>query len=218
MANTPRPQPQETLRFHFTPRVGSEKELARKNPMARSTTHLPEELEALKAKFPDAYLSDYEYAGEHTVIVEKSAIAEVCRFLKDERGFEKVADLGGIDRFTEEDRFEVLYNMVSIQGRKRLRLKVRVDESDMEVPTITDVYLAANWHEREAWDMFGIRFSGHPDLRRMFMPEDFEYHPLRKEFPTLGIPGSLPLPPQSSTSERLTPDPFAAARGNHPTD
>ncbi|CAN5507449.1 NADH-quinone oxidoreductase subunit C [soil metagenome] len=218
MPNTPRPQPQETLRFHFTPRIGSHQELARTNPMARSTTHLPEELGALKAKFPDAYLSDYEYAGEHTVMVEKGAIVEVCRFLKDERGFDKMADLGGIDRFTEGDRFEVMYNVVSIRGRKRLRLKVRVDESDMEVPTITDVYLAANWHERETWDMFGIRFAGHPDLRRMFMPEDFEYHPLRKEFPTLGIPGSLPLPPQSSTSDRLTPDPFAAAHGNHPTD
>ena len=107
-------------------------------------------------------------------------------------------------------RFEVFYNLVSIQGRKRIRLQVRVDEEDLVVPSVTGVYRAANWNEREVYDMMGIRFDGHPDLRRMFMPEDFEYYPQRKEFPLLGVPGSLPLPPRVPEGD-LTVDPFAAA-------
>ena len=121
--------------------------------------------------------------------------------------------MGGADRFTENDRYEVFYNLVSIEKGKRLRLMVRVDEESMTVPSVCSVYPAANWNEREAWDMFGLRFEGHPDLRRMFMPEDFEYHPLRKEFPLLGIPGSMPLPPQVPTGA-LTGDPYPAAHGS----
>src|SRR5690606_5542777 len=137
------------------------------------------------------------------------------RFLKEEQGFTYLADLGGVDRFTESDRYEVMYNLVNMKGGKRLRLKVLVDESDMTVPTVTGVFRSANWNERECYDMFGIRFNGHSDMRRMYMPEDFEYHPLRKEFPLLGIPGSLPLPPQTPEGE-LTYDPFAAAHGSKP--
>ena len=120
-----------------------------------------------------------------------------------------------MDRFTEEDRYEVFYNLVNFQSRKRLRLKVRVDEEDLAVPSVTDVWRAANWNEREAYDMLGIRFEGNPDLRRMYLPEDFEYHPLRKEFPLLGIPGTLPLPPQTPEGD-LTMDPFPAAHGSKP--
>src|SRR5690606_20431805 len=127
------------------------------------------------------------------------------RFLKEEQGFTYLSDLGANDRFTEEDRFEVFYNLVAIERRKRLRVKIRLDDG-VSVPSVTGVYPAATWHEREAWDMMGIRFDGHPDLRRMFMPDDFAYHPQRKEFPTLGIPGSLPLPPQS-TDGPITADP-----------
>jgi NADH-quinone oxidoreductase subunit C len=123
--------------------------------------------------------------------------------------------MGGIDRFTDEDRFEVFYNLVNIARGQRLRLKLRVDEDDPTVPSLTGVYRAANWNEREAYDMFGLHFEGHPDLRRMFLPEDFAYFPLRKEFPLLGIPGSLPLPAQTPEGG-LTWDPFAAAHGAKP--
>jgi NADH-quinone oxidoreductase subunit C len=96
--------------------------------------------------------------------------------------------------YRPEERFEVVYNLYSLKNREYVRLKVLVDERDLTVPTVTGVWPGANWHERETYDMFGIVFTGHPDLRRLFMPEEFEYFPLRKDFPTMGIPDSLPLP------------------------
>ena len=142
-------------------------------------------------------------------------LVEMVRHMKQELGFNYLSDLGGIDRFTEEDRYEIFYNLVSIEQKKRIRLKIRIDESAMEAPTLTGVLLAADWNERECYDMFGIRFTGHPDMRRMYLPEDFEYYPLRKEFPLLGVPGSLPLPPQTPEAG-LTMDPFPAAHGSKP--
>ena len=87
-----------------------------------------------------------------------------------------------------------MYNLYSLGHKRHLRLKVRTGEEHPVVPTVTGVWPGANWHERETFDMFGIRFDGHPDLRRMYMPEEFEYYPLRKDFPLMGIPDSLPLP------------------------
>jgi NADH-quinone oxidoreductase subunit C len=87
-----------------------------------------------------------------------------------------------------------VYNIFSIKHNFRLRLKAGVDESDGSVDSVSSVWQAANWHERETYDMYGIKFNNHPDLRRMYMPEEFEYYPLRKDFPLMGIPGSLPLP------------------------
>ncbi len=204
----------ETLKFHFTP-VETPRPDQGVNPHAKATTHVPEVVEALRGQFGEAVLDVVTYAGEYTVYVEKDRIVEVCRYLKEEQGFIYFVDLGGVDRFTEDDRYEVFYNLVNLTDRKRLRLKVRVDESDLRVPSMTALFRAANWNEREAYDMMGIRFEGHPDLRRMFLPEDFEYYPQRKEFPLLGIPGSLPLPPQTPEGS-LTLDPYAAAHGSKP--
>jgi NADH-quinone oxidoreductase subunit C len=209
-------QQQQVLKFLFTPQAPPREELRRKNPHAKQTTYLPEDIEALREAFGDDIGEVVEYANEQTVYVAVDRIVDVCRFLKQERGFTYLSDMGAIDRFTETERFEVFYSLVSIEARKRLRVKVRVPE-DETAPSITSVHRSANWHEREAWDMMGIKFSGHPDLRRMFMPEDFAYHPQRKEFPTLGIPGSLPLPPQR-TDGAITPDPFARAHGQFPKD
>ena len=105
-----------------------------------------------------------------------------------------VIDVCGVDMYRPEGRFEVVYNLYSLTNKKYVRLKVLVDEEDLPVPTVTGVWPGANWHERETYDMFGIVFTGHPDLRRMYMPEEFEYFPLRKDFPPMGIPDSLPLP------------------------
>jgi NADH-quinone oxidoreductase subunit C len=209
-------QEKQVLKFHFTPVAPPKADGASQNPHAKGTTRVAEVIDALREELGDAVGEVVEYAGEQTVFVERDRIVDACRFLKEEQGFDYVSDLGATDRFTEDDRFEVFYNLVSIQRRKRIRVKVRTDEAT-PVPSVTAVYRAANWYEREAWDMLGIRFDGHPDLRRMYMPEDFEHFPLRKEFPTLGIPGSLPLPPQRSGGE-LTADPFARARGDVPTD
>ena len=201
----------QALKFFFTP-VDEPTDLQRKNPHVKASTWMPEIVEALKQRFPSDIIGVEEYAGEQTVIASKQAVAEVCRYLKEEQAFTYLADVGGLDRFTDEDRFEVLYNIVSVEKGKRIRLKVRVDEADLRVPSVTPVHMSANWNEREVFDMYGIRFVGHPDMRRMFMPEDFEYYPLRKEFPLLGIPGSLPLPPQTPEGE-IQFDPFPAAHG-----
>lgn len=210
----------QTLKFYFTPRAalaGEMERLQTENPHAKASTVLPEVVEALRERFGEVVGEVTSYAGETTVFVAKGSITDVCRFLRDEVGFDYLSDMVAIDRFSEEDRFEIAYNLVSIRARKRLRLKVRVDEADPVVPTVTGVWPAAGWHEREAWDMMGVRFDGHPDHRRVYMPEDFEYHPLRKEFPTLGIPGSLPLPPSTPDGD-LQLDPFPRAHGQIPKD
>lgn len=212
----PKVEPEEahqTLKFFFTPVEPPRPDAP--NPHAKASTFVPDVLLALRERFGSDVRDERLYANEHTVLVVKERIQEVLRYLKEEQGFVYLADLGGVDRFTEENRYEVFYNVVNVSAGKRLRVKVLVDESDMTVPTATEVHRAANWNERECYDMLGIRFEGHPDLRRMYMPEDFEYHPLRKEFPLLGIPGSLPLPPQVPEGG-LTLDPFAAAHGSKP--
>jgi len=205
----------ETLNFHFTPVDPPKPEEGAINPLAKRTTHVPDVVAALKERFGQDIIETTLYANEHTVRVARERIVDIGRFLKEELGFTYFVDLGGIDRFTEEDRFEIFYNLVNIDAGKRLRLKIRVDENEPVAPSVTGVWRAANWQERECWDMFGIRFEGHPDLRRMYMPEDFEYHPLRKEFPLLGIPGSLPLPPQAPDAT-VSLDPFPAAHGSKP--
>lgn len=206
-------QSHQALKFFFTP--VDEPKSGAGNPHAQSTTYVPEIVSALREAFADDILSVDEYAGEQTVLVQRERIADVCRFLKDDQSFVYLTDIGGVDRFTDEERFEVYYNLVSFQQSKRIRLKVRVDEREPVVPTITPVFRSANWNEREVYDMLGIRFEGHPDMRRMYMPEDFEYYPQRKEFPLLGIPGSLPLPPNTPDGE-IQYDPFPAAHGNKP--
>ncbi len=151
-------------------------------------------VQALQAKFNGAIKEVIEFKGETTLLVETKSIVEVCRALKEEHGFNYCADICGADRFTEEERFEVIYNLTNLDKHWRIRLKVRVEEEIPVVPSVTCVWRGANWHERETYDMYGIRFEGHPDLRRMYMPEDFEYYPLRKDFPLISVPGSIPLP------------------------
>ncbi|TDI76113.1 MAG: NADH-quinone oxidoreductase subunit C [Bacteroidetes bacterium] len=204
-----------TLAFHFSPIGTPEDQPESVNPHVKSTGECAGVVEALRAEFGEAIEEISEYAGEKTVRITRTKIRAACQFLKDQQGFTYFADLGGIDRFTEENRYEVFYNLVSMSEKKRIRLVTRIDEDDLTVDSVCEVFRAANWNERECFDMFGIRFNDHPDLRRMFMPEDFEYYPLRKEFPLLGVPGSLPLPPQSPEAG-LTLDPFPAAHGSKP--
>lgn len=153
-------------------------------------------LEKLKAAFPQGIEGSDEFRNDLTVRVRKQDIVRVCEFLKNdpELGFDMLIDLCGADMYRPEERFEVIYNLYSVKNKKYLRLKVAVNESDCMVDTVCNVWAAANWHERETYDMYGITFRGHPDLRRMYMPEDYEYFPLRKDFPLMGIPDSIPLP------------------------
>ena len=153
-------------------------------------------LEKLTLQFKDSLLSVGEFRGELTVVVKKADIVPVCEFLKKDPDlrFDLLEDLCGVDMYTPIERFQVVYHIYSLKNKFRLRLKVALDEGDLKVPTVSGIWSTANWHEREVYDMFGIVFDGHPDLRRLYMPEEFEYFPLRKDFPLMGIPGSLPLP------------------------
>lgn len=153
-------------------------------------------IQRLKAQFPDSIEESHEFRDDLTVVVKRDDIVRVCNFLKNDPdlAFDMLVDLCGVDMYRPEGRFEVVYNLYSLKKKKYLRLKVLVDEDDPVVDTVSVVWSGANWHERETYDMFGIKFKDHPDLRRMYMPEDFEYFPLRKDFPLMGVPDSLPLP------------------------
>jgi NADH-quinone oxidoreductase subunit C len=153
-------------------------------------------LDKLKGRYPESIIGSDEFRGDLTVIVRKDDIVRVGEFLRSDPdlSFDLIVDACGVDMYRPEERFEVVYNIYSLKNKRYIRLKVRVGEEDPTVPTVTGVWPGANWHERETWDMFGIKFAGHPDLRRLYMPEEFEHHPLRKDFPLMGIPDSLPLP------------------------
>ena len=125
--------------------------------------------------------------GEVTVVVPREAIVDVCWVLKTQHGFDLLADLCGGDLGPEEDpRFEVNYHLFSTQHYNRLRLKVLLAEDDAKVTTVTSVWKTADWHERETYDLFGVVFEGHPDLRRILLPSDFDGHALRKDYPLRG--------------------------------
>lgn len=149
----------------------------------------------------DFIVDTKEYAGEMTIEVKAAAIVQVCTVLRDKMGFDYLADITAIDYYTDDLRFGVAYNMVNLTDRKRLRITLRIPENDPTVDSVVGVWQAANWFERECWDMMGIKFSHHPDLRRIYMPEDFEYFPLRKEFPLIGIPGSIQVPEKDPPKE-----------------
>ena len=130
-----------------------------------------------------------EAFGEVTITVPRAQIVEICSYLKTAPGleFNFLSDLCGADRGPEEEpRFEVNYHLFSTTKHHRLRLKVLVNDDDTHVPTVTSVWRTANWHERETFDLFGIVFDGHPDLRRILLPDDWEGHALRKDFPLRG--------------------------------
>lgn len=150
----------------------------------------------LKEKFQDFIEEIIDYSNELTFVISKKKILDVCYFLKNNEDlkFDYLVDICGVDRFKKENRFEVVYNIWSEKLKYRIRLRVKVDEKDLQLDSVTSIWKSADWYEREAYDMFGIVFLNHPDLRRIYMPEEFEYFPLRKDFPLIGIPDSLPLP------------------------
>jgi NADH-quinone oxidoreductase subunit C len=130
-----------------------------------------------------------EFRGELTVVVPREHLRRAAEFLCREAdlAFALLSDVTGVDRFPVEPRFELNYHLVSLERRERLRLKVRVASDDPRVESVTSVWPTANWHEREIFDLFGVRFEGHPDLRRILMPENWEGHPLRKDYPVEGF-------------------------------
>lgn len=143
--------------------------------------------ERITERLPHAVKSHHQTHGELTVIIERDHIVPVMRFLRDDTqcGFELLVDLCGVDYPERTERFEVVYHMLSMTLNQRIRVKLSTDE-DTAVASIVEIFPAANWYEREAFDMYGIQFSGHPDLRRLLTDYGFEGYPLRKDFPLTG--------------------------------
>ncbi len=147
----------------------------------------------LKAQFGDLLSEPAEFRGEITLVVaDAERITEVCTFAKKSLGFNMLLDITGIDNYGEDPRWTVVYELYHMEQKTHLRLKTSVSEEKSELPTITTVWRTADWHEREIYDMMGVRFRGHPDLRRILMWDGYPYFPLRKDFPLAGKPSEVP--------------------------
>lgn len=150
----------------------------------------------LQSRFGERITGVTTFRDDTVVAVDKSAIVDVVTYLRDNElmPFPLLEDVFGIDMFTRKDRFRVSYHLYSLEKKVRLHLTVYVDEDDLKVPSICGVFPAADWCERETYDMIGVAFEGHPDMRRAYMPEDYPYYPLRKDFPLMGHPDAQTLP------------------------
>ena len=147
----------------------------------------------LKAKFGPLVSEPAEFRGELTLTVaDLEQMPEVCAFAKKDLGFDYLVDITSIDNYGDDPRFTLVYHLYGYGHLRALRLKADLSEEKGEAPTMTGVWRTANWHEREIYDMMGIRFRGHPDLRRILMWEGYPYFPLRKDFPLSGRPSELP--------------------------
>lgn len=147
----------------------------------------------LKAKFGDLISDPAEFRGELSVTVsDAQRIGEVAEFCKGTLGFDYLVDASGVDNYGEDPRWTLVYELASLTHNVHLRLKTSVSEEKGELPTVSNVWRTADWHEREVYDMMGVRFAGHPDLRRILMWDGYPYYPLRKDFPLAGKPTDLP--------------------------
>jgi NADH-quinone oxidoreductase subunit C len=153
---------------------------------------LPEPLKEIRvaaeieSMWPEALLDGKLDRGELTLEIDPRKIVEICTFLKKEQQFVRLSDITAVDWYPQEPRFEVVYHLHSLERNERLRLKCRLGSENAEVESVTGVWRSANWYEREIFDLFGVRFRNHPDLRRILMPEDWDGHPLRKDYPIHG--------------------------------
>jgi NADH-quinone oxidoreductase subunit C len=147
----------------------------------------------LKARFGDVLSEPSEFRGEVTLkAADAERVAEVCEFAKKALGFNLLLDISSIDNYGEDPRWTIVYELYHMEQKAHLRLKTGVSEEKSELPTVTTVWRTADWHEREIYDMMGVRFRGHPDLRRILMWDGYPYFPLRKDFPLAGKPTDLP--------------------------
>ncbi len=167
----------------------------------------------LKARFGDLISAPAEFRGEVSLkISDAERIVEVCAFAKQELGFDYLVDVSSIDNYGEDPRWTVVYHLYGIAHKQYLRLSTSLSEEKSELPTVTGVWRTADWHEREIYDMMGVRFRGHPDLRRILMWEGYPYFPLRKDFPLAGKPSELPEVAFSKPAP-LEGGPFVTAPG-----
>lgn len=171
----------------------------------------------LKAQFGDLIAELPEFRGEIALQIQDSErVVEVCAFAKKELGFDYLVDVSSVDNYGDDPRFTIVYHLYGLAHRSYLRLKTDVGEEKSEVPTVITVWRTADWHEREIYDMMGIRFRGHPDLRRILMWEGYPYFPLRKDFPLSGKPSNLPEIAFTETAP-LQGGPFVTIAGGKDT-
>ena len=148
--------------------------------------------EMLSIAFPAAIIDQSRFRDECTLLIQASALRDVCLHARDTLGFNYLIDVSSVDHFGNEPRYEVVYELYSMKDCVHIRLKISVSEDDCTVPTVSDIWPTADWHEREVYDMMGIQFSNHPDLRRILMWDGYPYHPLRKDFPLQGKQSDMP--------------------------
>lgn len=147
----------------------------------------------LRQQFGEIVSPPVEFRGEISInIADSERIVEVCAFAKKELGFDFLLDISSIDNYGDDPRWTIVYHLFGIGHHCHLRLKVGVSEEKSELPTVSNVWRTADWHEREIYDMMGVRFRGHSDLRRILMWEGYPYFPLRKDFPLAGKPSEMP--------------------------
>jgi NADH-quinone oxidoreductase subunit C len=147
----------------------------------------------LKARFLDLITGPSEFRGEITLqVLDAEQIPAVCAFAKNDLGFDYLVDISSVDNYGDDPRFAIVYELYGYGHRCPLRLKTDVSEEKSELPSVCSIWRAADWHEREIYDMMGVRFRGHPDLRRILMWEGYPYFPLRKDFPLAGKPSEMP--------------------------
>ena len=146
----------------------------------------------LQEKFGVGILDQKEFRGEQTLCIDPATLFEICKWSKEALGFNYLIDICSVDHMGEHPRFELVYELYSMKDRVHLRLKTLVSEDAPEADSISGIWPTANWHEREIFDMMGIRFRNHPDLRRILMWDGYPYYPLRKDFPLAGLPSEMP--------------------------
>lgn len=148
--------------------------------------------EKIRTAFPDGVLDRVEFRGEVSLEILPEMLRDVARFCRDTLGFDYLVDIASIDQFEVEPRWEVVYELYAMDRSQHLRLRIRFDENVCEADTVSDIWPTADWHEREIYDMMGIKFRNHPDLRRILMWDGYPYFPLRKDFPLEGKPSDAP--------------------------
>jgi NADH-quinone oxidoreductase subunit C len=167
----------------------------------------------LQTKFGDLLSEPVEFRGELSIkVADAEKIVEVCSFAMKDLGFDYLADITSIDNYGEDPRWTIVYHLYGIGINEYIRLSVNVTEEKSELPTVSNVWRTADWHEREIYDLMGIGFRGHPDLRRIIMWEGYPYHPLRKDFPVAGKPTDLPEVAFTKTAP-IEGGPFVTAPG-----